>query len=213
MANKEAMLGRLMSILISLPEEMLGTLIDLARKLSGKNGKKTHENLKKFLRGNVEITVVKHTVDLGASPSLPFNGAEVVKHEGEGVVDIELRSDDNLYIDGKKVDLFLSERQKGNNRIVGNELRQELESGEQVLLNGNVLDYIYDNPELFPEHWKKDENGEIRYIFFWGSIFRNPPSGRLYVQYLSWGDGGLSQFYHWLGIGRSRQDPSASVAS
>ena len=104
------------------------------------------EGARQLLRGNVEITVVKHTVDLGAAPRLPFDTAEVVKHEGEGVVEIELRSDDNLYIDGKKVVLYLSEGQKGDKRIVGHELRQELESGEQVLLNSNVLDYLYHHP-------------------------------------------------------------------
>ena len=165
------------------------------------------------VRGNVEITVVKHTVDLGAAPRLPFDTAEVVKHEGEGVLELELRSDDNLYIDGKKVVLYLSEGQKGDKRIVGHELRQELESGEQVLLNSNVLDYLYDHPELFPEHWKKDENGVTRYLFFWGSIFRDPAFGYLYARYLSWDVGGLYRNYDWLDGGWLRQDPSASLAS
>lgn len=171
------------------------------------------EGARQLLCGNVEITVVKHTVDLGVSPRLPFDTAEVVKHEGEGVVEIELRSDNNLYVDGKKVVLCLSERQGGDKRIVGHELRQELESGEQVLLNSNVLDYLYDHPELFPEHWKKDENGEIRYIFFWGSIFRGPARGGLSAHCLYWFGGGLSQSYDWLDHDWDRRNPSASVAS
>jgi len=168
---------------------------------------------RQFLRGNVEITVVKHTVDLGKSPQLPFDGAEVVKHDGSGVVEIELRSDDNLYVGGKKVKLFLSEMQKGDKQIVGHELRQELEGGKQVLLNSNVLDYLYDHPELFPEHWKKDENGDTRYIFFWGSIFRGPARGYLFVRYLSWDDGVLVRYYFCLDNDWDRQAPSASVAS
>ena len=168
---------------------------------------------RQFLRGNVEITVVKHTVDLSVPPRLPFDIAEVVKHEGEGVVEIELRSDDNLYINGKKVVLHLSERQKDDKRIVGHELLQELESGEQVLLNSNVLDYLYDHSELFPKHWKKDENGDTRNIFFWGSIFRNPADGSLYAHYLFWDSGYLFRRYRWLGFGWDRQDPSACIAS
>ena len=141
-----------------------------------------------------------------------MDGAEVVKHEGRGRVSLELR-DDNLYLDGKKVELFLSERQKGENRVVGHELRVELEGGERILLNSNVLDYIFDHPELFPEHWKKDENGDTRYIFFWGSIFRGPSDGRLFVRCLCWVDDGLSRHYGWLAFDWCRRYASASVAS
>jgi len=189
----------------------LGTIEAIVNKLGGMEG------VEAFLSGNVKITVVKHTIDLGKAPQLPFDNAEVVKHEseinGKKVVEIELRSDDQLYIDGKKVVLHLSERQMGDKRIVGHELREELESGEQVLLNSNVLDYLYDHPELFPEHWKKDENDETRYIFFWGSIFRLPSFGNLFVRGLYWSDGGLDRRYGWLGFDWYRRRPSASVAS
>ncbi|OHA59581.1 MAG: hypothetical protein A2589_01835 [Candidatus Vogelbacteria bacterium RIFOXYD1_FULL_46_19] len=171
------------------------------------------EGVDRFLRGIVEIKILKHTVDLGAPPHLPFDDAEVVKHDGKGVVEIELRSDDNLYIDGKKVILHLSERQMGDNRVIGHELRQELEGGDQVLLNSNVLDYLYDHPELSPEHWKQNEQGETHYIFFWGSIFRDPSNGLLCVRFLFWDDGGLDRDYRWLDYDWDRQDPSASVAS
>jgi hypothetical protein len=160
----------------------------------------------------IQITVIKHTVDLGKSPRLPFDTAEVVKHDGEGVVEIELRSDDNLYIDGKKIVLHLSEKQVGD-RIVGNELRVELENGKLVLLNSNVLDYLYNHPELFPEHWKKDIDGDTLYIYFWGSIFRDPSGGCLFVRCLFWSDGEPYRGYSWLDDGWGRQDPSASVAS
>jgi len=175
------------------------------------------EGVDRFLRGIVKITILKHTVDSGAQLRLPFDNAEVVKHDseinGKKVVEIELRSDDNLYIDGKKVSLHLSERQMGDKRIVGHELRKELEGGDQVLLNSNVLDYLYDHPELFPEHWKKDDTGETRYIFFWGSIFRLPSRGSLCVRCLCWDGGGLFRFDRWLDYDWGRQGPSASVAS
>ena len=184
-----------------------GTMEAVVNKLGGMEG------VKAFLRGDVTIAVVKHIVDLAKSPRLPFNNAEVVKHDGTGIVPIELCSDDNLYVDGKLVSLFLSEKQlEGKKVVVGHELRQELEDGTQVLLNSNVLDYIYDHPELFPEHWKKDENGDIRYIYFWGSIFRNPSRGYLYVRYLYWNDGELYRDCDWLDGDWNRQSPSASVA-
>jgi hypothetical protein len=156
---------------------------------------------------------IKYTVDLSAPPRLPFDGAEVVKHEGTGKVSIELRSDDNLYIDGKKVELYLSKRQIGDKRIEGYELRKELEDGTQVLLNSNVLDYLYDHSELFPEHWKKNEQGETLYIFFWGSIFRDPSNGHLCVRDLCWSDVSLRRSYGWLGNGWCRFNPSVLLAS
>jgi hypothetical protein len=185
----------------------LGTVEAVFNKLGGMEG------VESFLRGNVAITVIKHTIDLAKTPRLPFENAEVVKHEGIGVVEIGHRSDDSLYIDGKKVVLHLSERQMGDKRIVGHELRKELENGELVLLNSNVLDYLYDHPELFPEHWKKDEKGETRFIYFWGSIFRDPSFGYLCVRFLFWDVGGLNRCCSWLGDDWIRQSPSASVAS
>jgi len=185
----------------------LGIVEAVFNKLGGTEG------VEAFLRGNVEITVVKHTIDLTKAPKLPFDGAEVVKHKGEGIVEIELRSDDNLYINGKKIELFLSERQKGAKRIIGNELRQEIEDGKWILLNSNILDYIFDHSELFPEHWKKDEAGETRYIFFQGSVFRCPPNGNLFVRYFYWGVGSLDRDYGWLDGDWTRLKPSALLAS
>jgi len=178
------------------------------------------ENLKRVLKEAlaVELVVPKHTIDLSVPPRLPYNGAEVVNHlpqiNGKKTVTIELRSDDNLYIDGRKVELFLPERQKGNNQIEGHELRTELANREWILLNSNVLDYLYDHPKLFPEHWKKDENKKIRYIFFWGSVFRHPSSGRLCVRYLYYCLDSVSLKRHFQLYGNlTRQCPSASVAS
>ena len=54
MENKDTMLGRIMSALVSVPAEMLGTILDLIRKLAGENGQETWELLKKLLRGEVQ---------------------------------------------------------------------------------------------------------------------------------------------------------------
>ena len=163
-------------------------------------------------RAKIQVTLLKHTVDLDKPPNVPFLNAKAVKHNGGGVVEIELRSDDNLYVDGKKVILYLSESQQDNKEVIGYELLMKLESGELVLLNSNVLDYIYCHAELFPEHWKKDEYGETRQIFFWGSIFQNPLLGYLYVRYLYWGDNNKPYpFYSWLDVEWFRRFPAASI--
>jgi len=53
MGGKETMLGRLMLVLNDVPTQKLGTIIDLVRKLSGDNGDRTHQMLKKMLRGEL----------------------------------------------------------------------------------------------------------------------------------------------------------------
>ncbi|MEX0931706.1 MAG: hypothetical protein WDZ88_03065 [Candidatus Paceibacterota bacterium] len=175
------------------------------------NPKRLQKFLRKLCMPEKEIPL--NTIDLGAPPRLPFDGVEVAQHVGKGIVEIELRSDDNLYIGGKKVLLYLSELQIGNKKIEGHKLRQELEeSKREVLLNANVSDYLYHHPELFPEHWKKDKIGETLYIFFWGSIFVSPMHDFLYVPVLFWRDGGLCRDTRFLEDGWHRQDPSASVA-
>jgi hypothetical protein len=51
--NNETMLGRLILVLVNVPTRMLGTLIDLFKKLSGQNGEKEYQMLKKMLRGKL----------------------------------------------------------------------------------------------------------------------------------------------------------------
>ena len=154
------------------------------------------------LRVNTLLTLVKRS-------RLPFGGAEVVKHEGQGFVEIELRPDDNLYIDGKKVVLNLSERQMNNNRVVAHELRMELAGGKQGLLNCNVMDCLLRYPELFLNIGRKMKMEKI-VTFFLGSIFQ-AARNTLFVRYLYWSAAGLVGRYLWLDIECNRQDWSASV--
>ena len=131
--------------------------------------KPVNEDANRFVTLN-ETTIA---VNRGAAPNLPFNGAVVEQHVGEGWSILEKRAD-GLYLDWKKIVLFLSKRQKNGKWLKGYELREELT--DKPVLNANILDSILINTHLIPEDWKKDENGNIRYVFFWGSIFRN--SGR-----------------------------------
>ena len=145
-------------------------------------------------------------VNLEAKPKLPFDGAEVVDHKGEGWVRVEKRKD-GLYVDGKKVVLHLSERQQAGSVIKGHDLREEL-SGKPVL-NSNILDALFDHPHLIPEEWKADGEGRTRYIYFWGSVFRIPDSQDLYVRCLYWNDGAWHRHFNWLGDDWDDQRPAA----
>jgi hypothetical protein len=160
------------------------------------------------LQGTHEIKPIDHVIDLSAPARLPFDGASLEVHRGEGIVKLERRSDD-LYLDGKKLNLFVSKKQKGG--IVGHELRKELEKrGGNV--STKVLDHLVDHPDLWPESWKKDKDGNTVYVFFWDDIFRDP-KGHLCVRYGYWREGRVVSSCGWLDRGWSGRSPAASLAS
>jgi len=150
-------------------------------------------------------------VNLDVAPRLPFDGAIVESHSGGGWVKVQRRKG-GLYVDGRKVVLYWSGRQKGGESLKGHELRDEL-TGKPVL-NANLLDAVYENPHLIPEEWKRDENGNILFIFFSGTIYRGPRTVGLYVRCLCFLDGTWSRFYDgWLDRGWDGDDPVALLAS
>ena len=85
--------------------------------------------------------------------------------------------------DPKQVEFFLASGQKDGKVIEGNKLRKEL--AEKSVMNANVLDYLLAHPELIPDGWKTDGNGNTRYIFFWGTVYRDR-GGDLCVRCLDW---------------------------
>jgi hypothetical protein len=80
------------------------------------------------------------------------------------------------------------------------------------VMNANVLDFLLANPDLIPEEWKKDEHGNTRYIFFWGTVYRDR-GGDLYVRYLCWGGDRWGWGSRWLGSGWDGDSPAAVLAS
>ncbi len=116
--------------------------------------------------------LVSKTVDLDANPFVP-KGWSVEDHRKGGMLDF----------DTAKIALYLSEGQKGDKRISGNQLREELKA--RPVYNANLLDWYLrkENQRLIPESWKK------QYVFFWGTIYRSM-DGNPCVRYLRWcGDG------------------------
>lgn len=141
----------------------------------------TLAKVRNVLRGLAEIKPVEHAIDLSADPFLP-SGWSVEEHQKGKVAKLERRGDD-LYLDGKKIEFWLSKPQKKDDVIGGNDLRKEV--SKQPVLNANVLDYLHDHPQLIPDSWKVDEKGNTRYIFFWGTVCRGS-DGDLFVRCLYW---------------------------
>jgi hypothetical protein len=141
----------------------------------------------------------RHFVDLIASPFTP-KGWKVEEHQNGGA----------LKWDATKVELYLDPVQRHGNYIEGNKLRTQL-VGKPVL-NANVLDYLLANPHLIPDEWKKDESGNTRNIFFWGTVYRYS-DGDLYVRYLCWSVGEWDWLARWLGLVWDGYRPAALRAS
>lgn len=151
------------------------------------------------LLGLAEIKPIEHLVDSDADPFIP-KGWSVESHQKGG----------KFIFDPSKIDFYLSKKQKKGSYIKGNDLRKELE-GKKVL-NANILDYLLAHPRLIPDEWKKDENGYMRYIFFWGTIYRDSDGG-LFVRYVYFFGGAWLWSYGWLDVDWYYSDPAAVLAS
>ncbi|MGH7175373.1 MAG: hypothetical protein ACREGR_03380 [Minisyncoccia bacterium] len=159
-------------------------------------------NVRRLRQGHVLLTVPEHLIDCDADLFNPWakDGWTVDEHQKGG----------QWKFDPKQVEFFLSSGQKGSKTIEGNKLRKEL-AGKPVL-NANVLDYLLKNPHLIPEEWKKDAQGNTRYIFFWGTVYRDR-GGSLYVRCLDWSDGSWDWSISWLDGRWDGDNPAAVRAS
>lgn len=159
-------------------------------------------DVRSVLRGHASITVVEHAIDCDADPFNPWekDGWTVEEHQKGGT----------FTWDASQVELYLASGQKNGKYIEGNKLRKEL--AKKPVLNANVLDYLLKNPHLIPEEWKKDGQGNTRYIFFWGTIYRCR-DGNLYVRYLCWVGGRWDWSGYWLDYVWYGDNPAALRAS
>ncbi len=157
-------------------------------------------DVRNVLLGRAEVRFAEHVIDCDADPFVP-DGWRVEEHQRRG----------QFKFDPKAVRFHLSELQRREQPIEGNKLRKEL--ANEPVLNANVLDYLLAHPEAIPDEWRQDEKGRIRYIFFWGTIYRLSVGGRLCVRYLCWhGDRGR-WYADWLNNDWGFDSPAALRAS
>lgn len=134
-------------------------------------------------------------IDTDLTPKPPFNGAQIEYHKKTG----------KIILDFSKLYFYLSDKQKNDSSVGGHKLRKELK-GKNVM-NAWVLDFLLANPHLIPESWKKDENGKTRFIYFWGTIFRDS-YGDLYVSCLYFHGGIWQTDYDYLDNGWNGCNPA-----
>ncbi len=94
----------------------------------------------------------------------------------------------------------------------GEERLIRLKAANHSSLGGKAFRTCWENRTSLPESWKKDENGNIRFIFFDGLVLLNPV-GRRFTLYLCWRDGEWRWRYIWLGHDRDARSPSAVLAN
>ncbi len=141
---------------------------------------------------------MKNIIDTNKDPLIPYKGWTVESHEKSG--DFEITKD--------SMKLHFEPEQK-ESYIQGNLLAERMKGKG---LNANVLDYLLDNPHLIPEDWKVDEKGQTRYIFFWGTVYRDS-DGSLYVRCLCFDGGHWQQDDDWLDSSFDGLGPSVVSAS
>ncbi len=167
-----------------------GELNAVIKKLGGEDG------ARRLLRDEVEVREVEHIVDLDAKPLIPFSDWRVEEHKPGG----------KFKWNPDQVVFHLSPSQQDGKTIQGEKLLAEVATLSPY--NANLLDYLLDRPHLIPESWKQDEKGQTRFIYFWGTIYRDS-GGNLFVRCPHWHGGRWQAGYGWLGVGWDGRRPAA----
>ncbi len=110
----------------------------------------------------------KLIVDMNRAPVIP-SGWKLKSHQQQGL----------LEYDPEKIEIYLSREQKGQNRMLGHKLKEEIETHSILeAFNANLLDHWLLYPSLIPGSLQG------KATFFWNTIYFHPRSDDLGVRYL-----------------------------
>lgn len=118
------------------------------------------------LRGQAEIIIPEHVIDLDAIPFIP-QGSTVEEHHKDG----QFKWDPSIVMP------LTSKKQRDGGLLRGGELRAWLKN--KRAFNANLLDYLLCHQYLIPEGWKD------KYTVFLGTIYRDEAGSR-YARLLFW---------------------------
>lgn len=166
-------------------------------------------NARLLLQGSVSLTLVVPPV-ITIDRTKPFDPAEFID-KGWKIEEEDERSLVLTEVDLTKT-LFETCLREGENRIQGEKKLARLKEAGHIRLDAKVFLTLWQNQHLIPESWKEKIGGNIRYIFFDGTILRRP-DGYRYVLYLCWGEGEWRWYYCWLGHDWHAFVPSLVLAS
>jgi len=149
--------------------------------------------VRQVIEGNAEIKTLEHVIDCDANPFVPNNWT-IEEHQKSGM----------FKWDPAQVKLYLSESQSKGKAIGGHDLRKDLRG--KPVMNACIRDYLLAHPELIPDSWKG------KYIFFWGTIYRDS-DGDLCVRDLYLGGDRWQWGCYWLEGDWTDRSPAALRAS
>ena len=174
-----------------------------------RNPKEAGRQFTAFLKNGGRIIVGEPRIIL-IDRSVPF---DPVKFLGQGWT-IDEQDERSLTLN--QVDLAkiqLEHMLKKDERwIKGEEKLKRLKKAGYVRLDAKVFQILWEDQALIPESWKEKTNGNTTFIFFDGTVFRDPGDYR-YVLYLCWRDGRWGWDDDWLERGRGVGSPSAVLES
>jgi len=101
---------------------------------------------------------------------------------------------------------------EGEFSIKGEEGLRRLKEAGYIRLDAKVFQILWENNALIPESWKQKTNGSTTYIFFNGTVLRDPGGGRD-VLALCWSAGQWGRDDRWLEEDWHVSDPSVVLAS
>ncbi|MBI4992129.1 MAG: hypothetical protein HZB99_02825 [Candidatus Harrisonbacteria bacterium] len=164
-----------------------------------------------FLKNGGKVLVGEPKI-LKIDRAKPFDPVAFIG-KGWSVVgeDTDARSEALTEVDLSKV-RFETMLNPNETSITGEEKLKRLKKAGHIRLDAKVFQTLWENQLLIPESWKEKVNGNIRFIFFDGTVLRYPDGDR-YVLCLYWFDGRWHWSCNWLGSDWDVDGPSAVLAS
>ncbi|KKT18501.1 MAG: hypothetical protein UW02_C0030G0001 [Candidatus Nomurabacteria bacterium GW2011_GWB1_43_7] len=127
----------------------------------------------------------------------PFNPAFFIIGTGWSIDEEDQRSLSLTKVDLTKVRLETMLKSNENVITGGEEKLERLKEAGYIRLDAKILWTLWENQSLIPESWKEKINGNIRFIYFDGTVLQDS-NGDRYVLYLDWDDGKWSWNVYWL---------------
>lgn len=186
--------------------EAAGLFGNLAQEVIDSLGNEKAKQVVKFLRG--EFSVFKSNI-VPINCFTPFDPAEFLD-KGWTIEEEDKRSLKLTELDLTKVQ-FVTMLKRNELCITGEERLRRLKKSGSIRLDAKIFQTFWENQSLIPESWKEKVDGNIRYIFFDGTILRSP-NGNRDVLCLSWYDGKWGWHLSRLDDGRGSYSLSAVLA-
>lgn len=121
---------------------------------------------------------------------------KVLEHQKNGV----------FYWNPEKICLFVAEEQEIDS-LSSKKLKKIFEEEKINVLNSNLLFFLEKHQELIPADWKDEV------VVFWGTIYQEEKSNRLYVLTLEWQIDRYAINYMWVEGYFGKHEPSAILVN